>query len=252
MRLQSTTAPSRTFTSLLFVIAAFFAFIASFALSGSSAPAGETAESSTPLPGAAQSMPAVGVTVEENHAWDISWRDKVVALEVKGAIVGKPFSDMSDRLTAALDKADQDGAHLVVIEMDSPGGEVGACDKLSKRIFESKTPVVAVVVHKAVSGGAMLASAAREIVMTKSGRIGDIQPMQASITGGGAGMDDRTAEKIEVDIRTIMKVYAEHYGRPVPVVEAMVSRSASLYQVLFDEDSRVFLPGHELEVLEEN
>jgi membrane-bound serine protease (ClpP class) len=65
-------------------------------------------------------------------------------------------------------------------------------------------------------------------------------------------MDDRTAEKIEVDIRTIMKVYAEHYGRPVAVMEAMVSRASSLYQVHFEDAETEYLTGDELKLLEEN
>ncbi|MCC8191235.1 MAG: ATP-dependent Clp protease proteolytic subunit [Planctomycetes bacterium] len=201
-----------------------------------------------PAPGAGGSpMPSTAV-VES----DADWHEKVVVVAVKGAIVGKPFSDMPETVTAALDKADRDGAHLVVLEIDSPGGEVGTCDSLSKRIFESKTPVVALVLHKAVSGGAMLASAAREIVMTRSARMGDIQPMQAAVTGSAPQMDERTAEKIEVDIRTIMKVYAEHYGRPVAVVEGMVSRASSVYQVTFRDGPIEYLTGHELELLEQN
>ncbi len=203
------------------------------------------------------SSPAVEATLpsplpEGADVFDESWTDRVAAIPVKGVIVGKPFSEMPDLIERALDKADADGAHLIVLEIDSPGGEVGVCDALSKRVFESKTPVISLVLHKAVSGGAMLASAAREIVMTRAARMGDIQPMQTSLTGSAPGMDDRTAEKIEVDIRTIMKVYAERYDRPVAVMEAMVSRSSSLYQVKFDDAPTEYLAGHELELLEKN
>ena len=200
-----------------------------------------------PVQGGTAPMP-----LQEEKVSDINWADKVVAIEIKGAIVGPPFSEMPEQIRKALDKADEDGATLVILEIDSPGGEVGVCDALSRRIFESKTPIISLVVHRAVSGGAMLASAAREIVMTRSARIGDIQPMQVSITGASPGMDDRTAEKIEVDIRTIMKVYAEYYGRPVAVVEAMVSRSSSLYQVHFESGKIEYMTEPELRLLEEN
>ncbi len=214
---------------------------------------GQAGESAPTLPGAGGPMPAAtGEIIAKPSQDDADWRDKVVVIEIKGAIVGKPFSDMADMVMKALEKADKDTASLIVLEIDSPGGEVGVCDKLAKRIFESKTPVISLVLHKAVSGGAMLACAAREIVMTKTARIGDIQPMQMSLTGSGGGMDDRTAEKIEVDIRTIMKVYAEHYNRPVAVVEAMVSRASSLYQVKFQAGKTEYMTGHELKLLEEN
>ncbi len=209
---------------------------------------------SRPLPAAEAAPGAAGTTLpaQATGAFAERWTDMVVAVPITGAIVGKPFSDMPETVERALDKADADGAHLIVLEIDSPGGEVGVCDALAKRIFESKTPVVSLVLHKAVSGGAMLASAAREIVMTRTARIGDIQPMQQSLTGGTPGMDERTAEKIEVDIRTIMKVYAEHYGRPVAVMEAMVSRASSLYRVEFEGGRTEYLTGHELELLEKN
>ena len=205
---------------------------------------------SVPAPGAAgANLPA---PAPEPDAFDESWSDRVVAVPIKGAIIGKPFSEMPDQVEKALDKADADGARLILLEIDSPGGEVGVCDRLSKRIFESKSPVISLVLHKAVSGGAMLASAAPEIVMTRTARMGDIQPMQTSLTGSAPGMDDRTAEKIEVDIRTIMKVYAQHYNRPAAVMEAMVSRASSLYQVKFRDAPTEYLTGHELELLEKN
>ncbi len=181
-----------------------------------------------------------------------SWAGKVVAVPVEGAIVGEPFSELQKRVTEALDRADADGAVLAVLEIDSPGGEVGVCDALAKRVFESKTPVIALVVHKAVSGAAMLASAAPRIAMTRTARIGDIQPMQMSLSGGANQMDERSAEKIEVDIRAIMKVYAHQYGRPSAVVEAMVSRAGALYQVRFEGAETEYLTGAELEVLEKN
>ncbi len=221
--------------------------------------AGETGSSSdpapaaVPAPGASSPLPeAVTIDPNADAAYEASWEDKVVSIPIKGVIIGKPFSDLPERVIRALDKADADGAMLVVLEIDSPGGEVGTCDTLSKRIFESKTPVVSLVLHKAVSGGAMVASAGREIVMTRAARIGDIQPMQMSATGNSPGMDDRTAEKIEVDIRTIMKVYAEHFGRPVKVMEGMVSRSGSIYQVAYRSGDIEYMTGHDLEVLEKN
>ncbi|MCD8352039.1 MAG: ATP-dependent Clp protease proteolytic subunit [Planctomycetaceae bacterium] len=215
-------------------------------------PLAKAVAASEMAPGASSPMPVPLAETESVPVFTGDWVGKVVAIPVKGAIAGKPFSTMPDMVNAALDKADADGAHLVVLEIDSPGGVVNVCDEMAKRIFDAKTPVVSLVLHKAVSGAAMIASAAREIVMTRTARIGDIQPMQMSLTGSGGAMDDRTAEKIEVDIRTIMKVYAHQHHRPAAVMEAMVSRSSSLYQVTFHNAPAEYLTGHELELLEKN
>ncbi|MCD7895481.1 MAG: ATP-dependent Clp protease proteolytic subunit [Planctomycetaceae bacterium] len=239
--------------SLLLVFLFSLTTIAGTAFAGETDTAPSPPPAAVPAPGAASPLPEA-VTVDPNvdAAYEASWEDKVVSLPIKGVIIGKPFSDLPERVIRALDKADADGAMLVVLEIDSPGGEVGTCDTLSKRIFEAKTPVVSLVLHKAVSGGAMVASAGREIVMTRAARIGDIQPMQMSATGNAPGMDERTAEKIEVDIRTIMKVYAEHFGRPARVMEGMVSRSGSVYQVAYRSGDVEYMTGHDLEVLEKN
>lgn len=183
---------------------------------------------------------------------EVSWQGKVAAIPIKGPIMGKPYSDMADEVKAALKKANEDKARRIVLEIDSPGGAVDACDELAREISESSVPVSALVLYKAVSGGAMLANAAQEIVMTKSARLGDIQPMRMSLTGDNTGMDDRTAEKIEVDIRTIMRVHAANNGRPTAVMEAMVSRSIALYKVTLTDGTAEFMTGHELEVLEDN
>ena len=228
----------------LALITLLFAFLPAFPMLG-----GENAVTS---PLAAPGGGGATLTPASTETPEIEWKDKVVVIPVKGVIIGEPFSEMPALITAAVERAEKEGARLIILEIDSPGGEVGACDKLSKRIFEAAVPTIALVVHKAVSGGAMVASAAGELVMTRSARIGDIQPMQSSITGANNTMDDRTAEKIEVDIRTIMKVYAEGRKRPPAVFAAMVSRSMSLYQVDFSDGKTEYLDGHELKTLEEN
>ncbi|GEM_PF-1425274 len=228
--------------ALVFLLAAFIAV--------STAAAAEIVPSVQP--GAGGPMAVQQPAEEEVEPVYQSWRHKVVVIPVHGTIIGEPLSEMPKQAMAALDKADKDGADLVVLEIDSPGGEVGICDTMSKKIFETKTPTIALVVHKAVSGGAMLASAAKEIVMTRTARMGDIQPMQASLTGTSGQMDERTAEKIEVDIRTILKVYAEGRGRPPAVFASMVSRDITLYQVTFDNGVTEYLDSHELKLYEEN
>ncbi|MDR3210404.1 MAG: ATP-dependent Clp protease proteolytic subunit [Planctomycetota bacterium] len=181
----------------------------------------------------------------------VSWADRVIVLSITGTLIGSPVSELPDQVIQALERADREGAKRVVLEIDSPGGEVGICDTLSRRIFETKTPVTSLVVHKAVSGGAMIAVAASQLVMTRSARIGDIQPMPFGL-GGSTEMDDRSAEKIEVDIRTIMKVFGENHGRSPAVLAAMVSRDIELYQVTLEGGEVVYLDAEEIQVREDN
>lgn len=184
---------------------------------------------------------------------DAGWRDKVVVIPISGAIMPAPLSELPAKVEEALDRAGKDGAKAVVLEVDSPGGETGACDNLSKKIFESKVPVTALVTHRAISGAAMISAAAPEIVMAEVARIGDIQPMRSNVvTGEVIAMDERTAEKIETDIRKILDVYAAKYGRPSAVFDSMVSRKYTLYRVVFSNDSTKFLKKEEMDLYEEN
>ena len=184
---------------------------------------------------------------------DASWADKVVVIELHGPILGEPFGQVPQQVDSALGKAERDGARVVVFDIDSPGGEVGACDAISNRILQLKIPSVAFVAHKAVSGGAMVALACEEIVMAVGSRLGDIQPMAMGPGGGYAEMDARTAEKIEADIRTQLKTVAEaRKKRPIPLLEAMVSADMEITRVAFRDGTFEYLTRPQLDLLEKN
>lgn len=64
----------------------------------------------------------------------------------------------------------------IVLDVDSPGGQVGGIAELSKQIFDArgKKPIVAVANHWMASAAYWIASAADEIVVTPSGEVGSI------------------------------------------------------------------------------
>lgn len=64
----------------------------------------------------------------------------------------------------------------VVLDVDSPGGSVPGIDELSKQIFDARgtKPIVAVANHTMASAAYYVASAADEIVVTPSGKVGSI------------------------------------------------------------------------------
>lgn len=197
--------------------------------------------------------PDAGATDKSGPVPAQSWEGRVVVIPIKGLILMDVFGKMQPQVETALDRASKEKARLVVIEMDSPGGYVSLCDPLSRKILQCKTRTVALVLHKAVSGGAMLASACNEIVMTKGSRIGDIQPMmQDPATRKIIELSDRTAEKSEADIRAIMASLGQSNGHPVGLLEAMVTRNIELYEVKYTSGEREFLTKKALAVVEEN
>jgi len=74
--------------------------------------------------------------------------------------------------------ADEQGAELIILELDTPGGTVQASQALGDFIFRDvKARVVAYINTKAYSGGTMVALACDEIYIDKAtGMMGDVAP----------------------------------------------------------------------------
>lgn len=64
----------------------------------------------------------------------------------------------------------------IILDVDSPGGQVAGVEEVSKKIFDARgrKPVVAVANHLAASAAYWIATAAEELVVTPSGEVGSI------------------------------------------------------------------------------
>ncbi|MFT3788380.1 MAG: signal peptide peptidase SppA [Tepidisphaeraceae bacterium] len=124
---------------------------------------------------------------------------KVAVVKFDGVIT----SETATRFIALLDKVDDDrDVRALVIQIDSPGGEVTASDEVYDRIIRLKTerklPVVVSMSSLCASGGYYFACAADRLVAQRTTLTGSI--------GVYFGMSDITglAEKIGVKDRTIV------------------------------------------------
>lgn len=182
-----------------------------------------------------------------------SWQDKVVIVPIKGLIAPSRVGGFHDEFTKTFDRIEREPPRLVILEIDSLGGYVDVCDDMVERIFQSPAPVKALVLRRAISGGAMVATASSEIHMLRGARIGDIQPMLANpMSGEIMEVDERTAEKFETDARAIMRANANANGYPPMLLAAMVTRSFQIYEVHFTNGDREFLEQASFELLERN
>lgn len=83
-------------------------------------------------------------------------------------------------LTRRIERACHDGADAIVLDIDTPGGEMLATLDISNLIKEdAPANTVAWVNPKAYSAGAIIALACREIVVSPNSRIGDAAPIAA-------------------------------------------------------------------------
>ncbi|MBO4344675.1 MAG: signal peptide peptidase SppA [Victivallales bacterium] len=108
----------------------------------------------------------------------------VAVLDVKGVITSSEGSNVvnSTRFKEALRKvADNDNVVALILDMDTPGGEVTAADEIHHAILEfkkeSEIPVITCMHSMGASGGYYIASASDHIIanrMTLTGSIGVI------------------------------------------------------------------------------
>jgi membrane-bound ClpP family serine protease len=151
----------------------------------------------------------------------------VVIIRVRGEI--DRWSELSVKRRLA--QAEQSGADAVVLEIDSPGGEVGAVLEICNAIKGSTiTNTVAWVHPNAYSGGAIIALACREIVTSSPASMGDAFPITFGLQGvRGLTPDERT--KFLPPLLTEVADSARRFGYDEFLVQAMVVDGVELWSV---------------------
>jgi membrane-bound serine protease (ClpP class) len=142
-------------------------------------------------------------------------------------------------LKRQIDRALRAGTHLIVFEINSPGGELLASINLAQTIADldpKQVRTVAYVPVKALSGAAIIALGCDEIYLHPSATIGDAGPIELKV--GGAF--ERAPEKILSPLRAALKTLAEKKNRPVALCEAMADRSLKVFEARNRDTGRVW------------
>jgi len=127
-----------------------------------------------------------------------------------------------------LDLAEQRGADLVIIEIDSPGGYIDSSFSVATRLRDLDwADTVAYVPHEAISGAAIVALGCDRIVMAPDARIGDA----GAIFQGEDALFRYAPEKIRSDLARRIRDLATAKGRPPALAEAMVDMDLVVHQV---------------------
>ena len=133
-------------------------------------------------------------------------------------------------IVQTIDRADAEGAALVVLTLRTPGGLVDSTRTINSRIIAAKTPVVVFVGpsgSRAASAGFLITIAADVAVMAPGTHIGAAHP----VSGTGVQMDETQAEKAASDIAAYARSLATQRGRNVELAEKAVIESQSFTEV---------------------
>ena len=150
----------------------------------------------------------------------------VEVLTVDGTIV-PVIADYIDR---GIGQAEENGASVCIIELDTPGGLLDSTDKIVKRIMNADVPIVVYVSPKAAwaaSAGTFITLSAHIAAMTPGTTIGAAHPVSA---GGEEIPEDQMKKIVEFSAKW-MRTIAEERGRNMEEAELAVTESKSFTDV---------------------
>jgi membrane-bound serine protease (ClpP class) len=168
------------------------------------------------VPAAAQPAPAAGVPTESAAP-----KAPLVIVARVDALI-HPVS--AEYMIDAMDRADREGASVLVFTLSTPGGLVDSTRAIVSRMIVSKTPVVVYVspagVH-AASAGFIITIAADVAAMAPGTNIGAAHP----VSGTGEQMDETMAKKSAEDLAAYARNLASKRNRNVTLCDEAVKES---------------------------
>jgi membrane-bound serine protease (ClpP class) len=157
----------------------------------------------------------------------------VYSAEVDSVI--QPVS--AEFMIATIDRADADGASLVVFTLRTPGGLVDSTRAIVTRMLAAKTPVAVFVGPsgaRAASAGFILILASDVAAMAPGTHIGAAHP----VSGNGEKMDEVMAKKAAQDVAAYARTLAEKRHRNSALAEQAVNDS----RAFTDDEARTAAP----------
>jgi len=134
----------------------------------------------------------------------------------------------SEYIRGAIDRADKEGASLLLMTLNTPGGLDSSMREIIEKILSSKTPVAAFVAPsgaRSASAGFFIGIASDLFIMAPGTNTGAAHPVGISITG--QSMDQTMEDKVTHDAAAYIKTLAEKRGRNVKMAEDAVRKSLS-------------------------
>lgn len=173
----------------------------------------------------------------------------VITITESGGIDAVTAQSVARRIALA----EQAGADALVIEIDTPGGEVGAVLEICNAIKGSSIKNTVAWIHPdAYSGGAIIALACREIIASDPASMGDALPI--GVTFGMLNeLPEAERQKFLAPLIAEVVSSARAFGWDEYLVQAIVSRHVELWFVEHIETGeRLCIDEREYRMLFEN
>ncbi|MBA2285282.1 MAG: nodulation protein NfeD [Ktedonobacteraceae bacterium] len=141
-------------------------------------------------------------------------------------------------LKSAIATAESDGARALVIEIDTPGGDLQSMKDMTQAELSSTVPIIAYVSPaggRAASAGAFIALSAPLTFMAPATRIGASSPIQDT----GQNIGSTLLAKIENDLVTQITGVQARYHRNLPLAALMVTKAAAYDDITAIKDNIV-------------
>ncbi|MCH8028137.1 MAG: nodulation protein NfeD [candidate division Zixibacteria bacterium] len=148
---------------------------------------------------------------------------KVYVLKIDGAI----GAVTDERIEQAIELAEDEGAELLVVTLNTPGGFSNATRSICSNFLNSKVPVCVYVSPSgahAGSAGVYMTYAAHIAAMAPTTNIGSAHP----VGGSGEKIDSIMNEKVTNDAVAQIRAYAQKRGRNEEWAEKVVRESVSI------------------------
>lgn len=160
-------------------------------------------------------------------------------VQVEGAITPASLEVLEE----AIEKAERDKAHALILQLDTPGGLMTSMDSMIRRILSSSVPVLTFVGPPGAScgsAGVYILYASHVAAMAPGTNVGSATP----VTMGGseeapstqdeipqnAGADDKLNMKRKIlnHARAQIRSLAEYHGRNAPFAERTITEAANI------------------------
>jgi membrane-bound serine protease (ClpP class) len=168
----------------------------------------------------------------------------IEVLTVDGTIV--PV--VADYIDRGISQAEDNGAAVCIIELDTPGGLLDSTEEIVKKIMNADVPIVVYVSPKgawAASAGTFITLSAHIAAMTPGTTIGAAHP----VSGSGEEIPEDQMQKIVEFSAKWMRTIAEERGRNMEEAELAVTESKSFTDVDALENNLIDLRADNLESL---